>query len=245
MEMTIIFCLFLAWFLGGFINNLGGMGAAIVTLPILTYFLPANTVVAINCVCGSAIACFLGFYYIKYCNFKSVLWLLTGSIPGCVIGYHILLFVSDVILQCCIGIFLILYALYLLRKNFGTGQGDSAVRAVVAGLFSGVFNITTSIGGPPLASYALYSGWNRKITVGTLNFFYVILSVFTIAGQMKAGMYGEYMAEYCAASLAGLFLGILLSCPFVRYVNQVLFQKILIALIGSSGLMCLITLVID
>ena len=232
-----------AW-LGGFINTVGGIGAAIITLPILTYFFPIHFVIAINCVCGTAITVYLGLSYIKYCNWRAISYMLLGSIPGSFLGYSVLIYIPNIILQGSVGILLILYALYLKKHIIIAQKKESPLGAFSAALFSGILNMTTSIGGPPLAMYAIYSSWDRNTTVGTLNFFYIILSLFTIFGQIKANLYSQQMIEYCLIALMGLIIGVIISRPIIPLIDLIRFRKILLVLIGSSGIMCLINIFI-
>ena len=43
---------FLAWFLGGFVNGVSGMGAAMVALPIVACVLEMNAAVPSSCLAG-------------------------------------------------------------------------------------------------------------------------------------------------------------------------------------------------
>lgn len=237
MEYSIII---FAWICGGFINNLTGMGGAIVAMPIMTILLPLHTAIPISCFCGAVICTYLTVNYIKFVNYKALFSLTAGCIPGVYLGIIILLYVPEKTLQIIIGIFLILYCCWQYFSKLINQHNENWFIAALAGFFSGLTNSSISFGGPPAYAYSIYAAWNRNEAVGTISLFYCLLSILTIYKQIKVGLFSSELIFPALSALLGLAIGVLISAQFVKKINNKNYTLLLIITISLSGLICLI-----
>lgn len=232
--------IFLAWFIGGFVNNLSGMGAAIIALPIMALILPVEVVIPVSCICGASIGVYLTIIYYKYAHYKMIAPLVLGSIPGTFVGLSILLWIDKGLLQIIIGLLLIFYAYWQYSIKIAKIHKESIVGASFIGFLAGLSNASTSFGGPPGYAYSVYVGWDRKAAIGTLSLYYLFMSAVTILSQYIAGLYTENTLYYALLSLIGMFSGIFSSIPFVQRITVENYRKFIIIVIFVAGLLCMV-----
>lgn len=73
---------FLAWFLGGFINGVSGMGAAMVALPIVACVLEMSEAVPATCLVAVTLAVYVAWMYRAHSRVAPIIPMLLGCIPG-------------------------------------------------------------------------------------------------------------------------------------------------------------------
>lgn len=227
-----------AWFLAGFVNGLSGMGAAMVALPIVVSFMPPAALVPTACIIVFAITLQMAWRYRKTCRIQSLRMLLLGCVPGAVAGVLVLLIVPPSSLQLPIGLAMASFALWQWLHTVGKSRAETWLSGGVAGFASGFINTSISFGNPPIAMYALYSGWSKEETMGTLNMLAVGTSALTCLAHAAAGLYTSSVLEYVCYGVPLALGGQLLAHPFVRFINPVLFKNILLVIIACAGLLC-------
>lgn len=108
--------------------------------------------------------------------------------------------------------------------------------AVLAGVTSGGMMVAGGIGGPPLAMYAVNSGWSQPKSVAMLNcFFFPVGALMLLMGGLPT-VGPSALAVAAAAMLAGLLAGIGVS----RRVSQQSALRVTLALAAIGGLSLLL-----
>lgn len=79
-DMTILI-VSIAWFLGGFVNGVSGMGAAMVALPIVAGFMDMSEAVPSSCLVTCIVAGYVAWMYRRSCRMASVWPMLLGLPP--------------------------------------------------------------------------------------------------------------------------------------------------------------------
>lgn len=105
---------FLAWFLGGFINGVSGMGAAMVALPIVACVLEMSEAVPATCLVAVTLAVYVAWMYRAHSRVAPIIPMLLGCIPGLIIGVCVLRVVPGIWLQGGLGAALIVYVAWQL-----------------------------------------------------------------------------------------------------------------------------------
>ncbi len=236
--MAEILLILFAWTVGGFICNLSGMGAGIVAVPLIALLLPLEIVIPVSCICGTALGGYLSVLYVKHIRFKSVIPLFLGALPGTLAGIYVLYFFPKDLLFIAIGCMLMTYALWQLRVRLVGRTEEKWTTSSAVGFLSGFSNSSTSFGGPPGFAYAVFLGWDRKTSIGTLSFHFLLTSIITMIGQYSFGFYdAENLGYYTLLSLVGLVVGIIISIPFVKKITLENYRKGLIFIIFGAGLL--------
>lgn len=108
--------------------------------------------------------------------------LVPGLIAGIVIGYLVLSAIDRPLVSIIIAVVTLGFAaLWLAGGGCVVERPRSPVKAVFAGLGSGVTTMVAHSGGPPLAMYLLPLGLSKAVYAGTTSLF------FTIGNLVKAG----------------------------------------------------------
>lgn len=77
---------FLAWFLGGFVNIITGIGGNLVALPVMLLALDFTVAAVVSCVIGALLGVMLVLRFYRFADARSVLLLSLGALPGLVAG---------------------------------------------------------------------------------------------------------------------------------------------------------------
>ena len=228
----------LAWFLGGFVNSVGGMGAAMVALPIYAGCLQSQTLVPATCICVAIISAAMTLAYWRHTLFASLKSLTAGAIPGSIAGLFILLITPSALLQLVTGAIMVLFILWKGRPS--SKSRDTLAAGATAGFFSGLINTSIGFGNPPVAIYSLYAGWGHLETLATMNLFTLLASLLTMICHYTADLYTADVLHHVLLGAPATVLGMLCGLPIARRINQESFRRILRFLIFVAGCICLL-----
>ncbi|MDO5537118.1 MAG: sulfite exporter TauE/SafE family protein [Desulfovibrionaceae bacterium] len=227
-----------AWFLAGFVNSVGGMGAAMVALPIVAGAMHAQTLVPATCLCVAIISAAMSWVYWRSTRWQSLKAMIAGALPGSLAGLGILLILPTSVLQLAAGTIMILFVLWQFLHKAGAPHGDSGTAGATAGFFSGFINTSIGFGNPPVAIYSIYAGWEKMETMGSMNVFTLIVCGMTIAAHAGAGLYSEEVFRYALFGGPATVIGMIAGLPIARRINQATFKRILLLIIGAAGCIC-------
>ncbi len=236
-EDTSLWLFALAWFLGGFVNSVGGMGAAMVALPIYAGCMQSQTLVPATCICVAIISAAMTLAYWRHTLLSSLKSLTAGAIPGSLAGLFILLITPSAILQLVTGAVMVLFVLWK-GKRSSEGNKDSFATGTVAGFFSGLINTSIGFGNPPVAIYSLYAGWGHLETLATMNLFTLLASLLTMICHYTADLYTADVLHHALLGAPATVLGMVCGLPVARRINQESFRRILRFLIFAAGCIC-------
>ena len=228
------------WILAGFINGISGMGAALVAVPFMTLFMDIQLIVPLSCILVTILSSVLAIKYRSEFHVKIILPALFCAVPGAVLGSHFLKILSSHILELVMAFTLIAYVVWNFMQKYEVAEErNSTVVGGICGFFSGFFGSTISFTGPPLAIYILYTGWKQQKALGALGSALIIITGTSCVSHYFAGFYTEEFLTYLYIGVPAGILGMLVSFPFIKYITQKTFRKILLVVIGFAGLMCL------
>ncbi len=231
---------FLAWLIGGFVNGVSGMGAAMVALPIMVCVMDMSVAVPASCFTALVVATQVAWMYRKSCRYASLPFMLVGCLPGVVGGVLILRIIPGIWLQALLGVALMAYVVwqYLHRKS--PGHPESRTGAFLSGFGSGFANASISFSGPPVAMYALYVGWDKDSARGTLGMFFLCINIITCLVMAGAGLFTAEVLHAALYGMPGAVAGLLASLPFVHAIKEQVFQRILLIMIALAGMICIV-----
>ena len=236
-EESSLWIFSLAWFLGAFVQSVGGMGAVMVALPICANYMQAQTLVPATCICVAIFSASMSFTYRKDALIPSLKSLTIGAIPGAIAGLFILLFTPSSLLQVVTGLILIFFILCK-RKPSSHKNKETFASGSIAGFLSGFINTSIGLGNPPVAMYSLYAGWSHFETLATMNLFRFLVSILTMACHYGAGLYTADVLHHVLWGAPATVLGMVAGLPIARHIDQNSFRRILRFLILVSGCIC-------
>lgn len=228
-----------AWFVGGFVSGVSGIGGALVAVPIAALFMPMHEVVVLSCILNvfmdGAIACM----HFRHARTRSLLPMLLGALPGSVLGLAILRVIPGAWLQGLVGAFLLFFLWWQCAARVRRGAGEARLWGGAAGFGAGLLGTAISFDGPPIAAYGLYAGWTPRVFLGTLGVFFVLRGLLTCALQAGAGYYTPEIIRYACYGAPAVVLGTLCSFPVVRRIPAEAFRRVLLVIIALAAAVCL------
>lgn len=186
MDLTIgvVAVAMLATILGATIQGSLGFGMNLVTVPALALVLPEALPVTVI-VLGIPVSVGMLRHERDAADRAGVAWILTGRVPGTLLGAWVVANVSTSALQAVVG------AVVLLLVTASVVMPPVPVRPgtqLVAGLVSGVTGTAAGIGGPPLALlYQHRSGATMRSTLAASFLVGTFLSIAALAVAREVG----------------------------------------------------------
>ncbi len=160
--------LVVAGFVGSVIFGITGFGAALVTVPLATHFVPLPFALALFVLMDLANAFRIGFENPR--NAVKSEW--TRMIPtiliGTVAGVTLLVNLPRGAATLALGVFVLAFAIYSLARKAQVQRVLSSRWAYVAGFTGGVTSTIFGAGGPPYAMYLSHRGLSKEQYRATL-----------------------------------------------------------------------------
>lgn len=211
-------------------------GAALFTVPVLSYFFPLEFVLTLSVLLDVAAALALGARFSRAADKSELLVMAPCSLAGAVLGVTLLVALPQQATIAAIGVFLLAYSAYAMRQGAAVAMVARPWGAV-AGLVGGTMGTLFGVGAPPYAIYLtrrLADPGTLRATLANM----VLLSVSMRALVFLAG--GLMLADRLVAfalllpfALAGLWLGNRLQGRLTR-ATLLRFVSALLFLIGLS-----------
>ncbi len=230
--MNLILIDFLVFFFAWFFQGFTGFGAGIFIVGILSLYYDPKTVIV-----SSALANLTGTLLILFIllrsskpEFKILLFLISGSIPGIVLGTEILLISERELLKFIIGTFILFLGIFdlLVQKKYlkKLKLKRSVFNSLFSGFLGGLFAGLVGMGGPPPVVYL-----NQVIEdIGkfktTLNLFFTSNIVIRLLSYASLGGIEYFSLELIKVSLISVPLGTVLGLYMSKNMSTESFKKI-------------------
>lgn len=191
---------------GASAQRLTGMGFALVASPLLVLLLGPDTGVTVIQFAGIVAAALVLVGVRRDVDWPVLPWLLIPAIIGLAPGVAVVRALPPSVLQIVIGLLVILaLAATLASERARVFKGRAGASA--AGLLSGFMNAAAGVGGPAVVLYRVSVNWPQRPFVATLQVYFIVLSVATIAARGLPEMAASGWAVGGVALLVGLVLG--------------------------------------
>jgi uncharacterized membrane protein YfcA len=174
-------------FLAGFLRGFTGFGFALAAVPVITLFLdPAAIVPAIPIVAMVAGAEQLRRAW-GQANWPAIRRLLLGALAGAPFGVIALTYLPANIMRIIIGAVL-LAAVLLLWRGYRFRRTPPTSAQLGIGLFSGLLNGATAMGGPPVILFFLAAPEGVAVGRASLLIYFFFISAWSILLQAAGGL---------------------------------------------------------
>lgn len=229
-----------AWLVGSFICGVCGLGAAIVAMPFMLAVLPVQQVALISCLLALGLTSVMAFFYLRYCQWKTVLWMTLGAVPGGFMGVRILLEVPAWLLESIIGILVIFCVIGLQFFQNRLKIQERVPYSMLTGFLGGIIGTCASIDGPIIVMYGLMAGWNPRLLLGTTSVFFALRAMVSCSMQWRAELYNEQILTYALWCLPLALAGFFVSIPVAKRINVTFFRNMIKVIILLAGCLCLV-----
>ncbi len=192
------------------IFGISAFGAALFTVPALSYLYPLDFVLPLCVLLDVAASIAIGTRFSRESDKQELLWMAPACLVGAVLGVTLLVSLPRQATIVSLGAFLLAYGIYMLRQG-ATANPISRRWAPVAGFAGGAMGTLFGIGAPPYAIYLSRRLAGKGALRATLSNM-VLLStgiralVFTVGGLMLADHLTMF-AILLPFALAGLWCG--------------------------------------
>jgi len=156
-------------FLGALIFGITGFGAALITIPLATHFVPLPFALALFALGDLAMAFSVGLENPRNAVRSEWTRLVPMILVGTALGVTLLVNLPRQAGMLLLGLFVLSFALYSLVRR-GTSRIVSKAWAWVAGLAGGITSTVFGAGGPPYAIYLSQRGLTKEQFRATMGF---------------------------------------------------------------------------
>lgn len=240
--MTTWIFVFLLTIAASFIQRVSGFGFGIFVMMFFPFFLPSygESVMLSGLLAGST-ALLIAIRNWKYIRWR-VMWIVVlFNVLASFLAIEYMSSLGNETLKRCLGIVLILIALYFL---FGEGKLKMLLRSqpaqAIVGMVSGVMGGMFAMPGPPVVLYCIGTLENKREYVTTLQAFSVVFNVFYTLFRAKVGFYSDQTLVCWGIGLVGVVIGASMGARcFERLSGQAL-KRIVYAVMIVSGLVAVL-----
>jgi len=187
-----------------------GFGAALLTVPVLSHFLPLPFVLPLAVLLDVGASLVVGVKFRRDADWRELTWMVPSSLAGAVLGVSLLVNLPREAALTALGVFAFAYGLYSLRAGVPVAR-ISAAWASVSGFAGGAMGTLFGIGAPPYAIYLSRRVEDKAAMRATLSTMVLAstgirLTVFAIAGLVLLDRLAAWALLFPFA-LAGLRAG--------------------------------------
>jgi len=222
-------------FLGSLVYGITGFGAALVTIPLATHFVPLPFALSVFALMDLGNALRIGLQRPQDAQKDELVRMVPLVLAGTVVGVTALVNLPRAGAMLALGVFVVLYAGYsLLRRPGGAIVGTGW--AYVAGFVGGVTSTLFGAGGPPYAIYLSHRPLAKEQFRATLT----LTTVFSIGMRVVAfALTGLLLKrEVLLAALAVLpaaFVGVSVASRLFRHISHELLLRLVALLLLATG----------
>ena len=232
--MTQYLFIVLITFLAGFTQGLSGFGSILLALPLLTIFLDVKEVIPLVALQGLFATVILLIELRKHLDWKRVLPLFVGSIPGIPLGVFFLKNMNTDTIQLTMGLILVSYALFSLFHRPMIWEMKT-IGVSLVGFLAGCLGGALGAAGPPVIVYTSLQPWTKDKIKATLQGFYVASSLVVVLLHAMNGLTTIPVLWYFLISMPALVLGTYFGSFFYGRIGENRYKRIMLILLALLG----------
>lgn len=226
----------LIFLVAGFTQGVSGFGSALVAMPFLLLVIDVKIAVPLCMLNGLVMTFYLSMQLRKNVEWRKILPLFIGCVPGIFVGAWFLKEADSDRIQALLGAMIAGYALFnLILKP--APRKIKGCWAYMAGFLTGVIGSAFSAGGPPTIIYTTLTGWNKDDIKATLSSFFFVSGVFIAAAHVITGLTTTVVLKYFGQSVLAVLAGVWAGSVCYGKIRQKTYMKIILNLLLAMGVM--------
>lgn len=207
MDTTIIF-ISLIIALAGFTQGLTGFGSALVSVPLLSLIVGAQTAVPIAGIFGWLVTLPVVWKMRHSIQRQTGLILFAGSVPASFVGAKLLATMPSHYILLTMGIVLVVSSVHSMTSTKPLFKKTSVPITVGAGFTSGVLGASVGESGPPVIAYTSMQPWTADQTKSTLAFFFMLQMIGANISFWNEGLITEAVVSHVISALPAFAVGL-------------------------------------
>jgi len=223
-------------FLGALIFGITGFGAALITIPLATHFVPLPFALALFALGDLAMAFSVGLENPRNAVRSEWTRLVPMILVGTALGVTLLVNLPRQAGMLLLGLFVLSFALYSLVRR-GTSRTVSKAWAWVAGLAGGITSTVFGAGGPPYAIYLSQRGLTKEQFRATMGFATMTsISLRVVAFLITGLLLQQEVWTAALAVVPAAFIGIAAARRAFAWISrEALMRAVSLMLLASGG----------
>ncbi|PCD88382.1 Sulfite exporter TauE/SafE [Vibrio mediterranei] len=194
--------------LAGFTQGLTGFGSALVSVPLLSFIVGAQTAVPIAGIFGWLVTLPIVWKMRHSIQRQTGLILFAGSVPASFVGAKLLATMPSQYILLTMGIVLVTSSLHSLRSTKPLFKKTSVPVTVGAGFTSGVLGASVGESGPPVIAYTSMQPWTADQTKSTLAFFFMLQMIGANVSFWNEGLITEEVLSLVMSAMPAFVIGL-------------------------------------
>ena len=239
-SMNELYWIGLIFFLAGFTQGVSGFGSALVAMPLLLLFIDVKIAVPLCMLNGLAITLILSFQLRSEIDWKKIMPLFFGCLPGIVAGTLFLKGANNNVMKFLLGLLLLGYSAYALAVSPKTRRMGK-VWPVLAGFCTGVIGSAFSAGGPPTIIYTTLTGWRKDEIKATLSVFFFLTGILMAAAHALSGLTTIAVVNYLKVTVFFVTGGVIAGSICYGRISQKVYIRLIFGLLIVMGCMMVVT----
>lgn len=228
----------LIFLLAGFIQGLTGFGGGLVAIPLLCMIMDVKEAVPLSILSGVVITTAMAYELRRLLEWRKILPMLVGSLPGIVAGTVLLKAADPLLINRVLG--LILIGISVFNLTFKPRPiNPPIVWGYIAGFFSGAITASVGAGGPPVIVYTTLNDWKKDEIKATLTGFFVLNGYMTAAVHAINGVITPNILQYFAVTLLFVLLGTYAGSRIGGRINRRTYLRLVYLLLIGLGVLML------
>ena len=235
-DPAVISAICVAVALAGCVQGLSGFGSGLVLVSTVPWFIDITLAVPFAAVFSYLTVLAMAWRHRQDVRFSYALPLILGLFPGIPLGMAFLQGVDPVLATGVLGVILIAYATWSLRRGEKSSVRVSPRWGPVFGITGGILGGAFNSSGPPVVLYATLQDWDKGETVGTLQAFFLCQGALTISGFVYKGLITTETLTWNLWMLPVLVFGIWIGDRLHHTIDEATFRRVvLIGLMAMGG----------
>ena len=234
MNPTLLFELLIV-FLGCFTQSLTGFGVALVTMALLPSLVGLRVATPLVALIGIVLEALMLIRYREMLKFKSISGLVISAVIAIPFGVIYFRRLDEHSALFILGMIIVLYAIYALI-GFQLPELPHSAWAWGFGFIGGLLGGAYNTSGPPAVVYGNCHKWSPQEFKSNLSGYFLVGSVMVVATHWAEGNFTPLVWSKFWITLPALLLGFLLGQSLDRWLNPVLFRKIVLVMLIVLGL---------
>ena len=233
MEIIIVA---LSAFSAGIVQTVSGFGGSLVIMLFLPAIMSLMDAITLNQTIMIVLDISLIITYRKSFRFRQVILPAAVSLIFTTLFTDIAMMVNVKTMKLLFGIFLVCVSIYFWFFSHKVKASPSRTVGCVCGALSGTANGLFGIGGPPIAVYYLAVSDSKDAYIGTTQFFFLIVTLYTIAFRYSKGLICEGFWQYSLLGIAAILTGKLVGKKINNRISPETMKKCVYICLFVTGL---------
>lgn len=216
-----------------------GFGSGLISIPLLTLFLPLTFVVPCINVLDVVASLVHGWRHRQHTRWRELWPVLPFTLAGVLFALYLLKSLHPVILAHALGVFILLFAGYnLLGPEIR--QHCNRAWAMLAGSLGGLIGTLFGTGGPLYVIYFQLRGLPKTVFRSTIATLFLLDGGMRLSGYIVSGFYNRTMLIWIIMAFPVMVLGMFIGGRIHTGISQRQFQRAIGILLVISGVALLI-----